>query len=155
MVSTSACHRNLVKFLENKMDTNYKGCITEMKIMTHFLELGYPVSQPLLQNSKYDCIIDVNGILYKIQIKTSRLDPKNDNVFIFNCKSVTTTGTQNITTKYSKKEIDFFATVWDNKYYLVPVEECSVEKRLWLTKPTHSKSCFAEDYEMEAILKTL
>lgn len=137
------------------MDTNYKGCITEMKVMTHFLELGYPVSQPLLQNSKYDCIIDVNGVLYKIQIKTSRIDPNNNNIFVFNCKSVTTTGTKSITTKYSKNDIDFFATVWNGKYYLVPVEECSVEKRLWLIKPKYSTSSFAEDYEMEEILKTL
>ena len=134
------------------MDTNFKGCITEMKVMTHFLELGYAVSQPLLQNSKYDCILDVNGKLYKIQIKTARQDTSS---FKFNCKSVTTTGTKSITTKYSKEEIDFFATEWLGKYYLVPVEECSVEKRLWLIKPSNNKSSFAEDYIMEERLKKL
>lgn len=137
------------------MDTNFKGCITEMKVMTKFLELGYFVSQPLLQNSKYDCIVDIKGKLYKIQIKTSHIDPKNDKVFVFNCKSVTTTGTKNITTKYGKEDIDYFATIWQDKYYLIPVEHCSVEKRLWLTKPTRSNSSFAEDYNLEAILKTL
>ena len=74
-------------------NTNFKGKITELKIITHFLELGYAVSQPLMQDSKYDCIIDVAGRLYKIQIKTSRQDIKTDSpIFVFNCKSVTTTG---------------------------------------------------------------
>ena len=110
------------------MDTNFKGCLTEMKIMTHFIELGYNVSKPLLSSSKYDCIIDVNNKLYKVQIKTSRAAKDNNNAFVFNCKSVTTTGTTNITTKYSSDDIDFFATYWEDKYYLIPVLECSVEK---------------------------
>ena len=31
--------------------------------------------------------------------------------------------------KYSKEEIDYFATYWEGKCYLVPVEECSTEKK--------------------------
>lgn len=137
-------------------NTNFKGRITELKIITHFLELGYAVSQPLMQDSKYDCIVDVRGRLYKIQIKTSRKDVKTDSpIFVFNCKSVVTTGQKSITTKYTKNDIDFFATVWDDKYYLVPVEECSVEKRLWLEKPPRKGCSFAEDYLMEEVLKKL
>lgn len=135
------------------MDTNLKGTITEMKVMTHFLELGYNVSQPILQNSKYDCIVDVKGKLYKIQIKTSR--EKDKNSFVFNCKSVTTTGKSSITTTYAKEEIDYFATEWQGVYYLIPVEECSITKRLWLIRPTYSSSAEAKDYIMEDVLSKL
>ena len=135
------------------MDTNFKGCITELKVMLHLLELGYNVSQPLLQHSKYDCVVDVNNKLYRIQIKTSRQECQKS--FKFNCKSVTTTGNKTVTTKYSKNEIDFFATEWNGTFYLIPVEECSVEKRLWLEKPTNKNSAFAENYIMEEVLKQL
>ena len=33
--------------------------------------------------------------------------------------------------KYTKDEIDFFATYWENQCYLIPVECCSTEKTLW------------------------
>ena len=135
------------------MDTNLKGSITEMKIMTHFLELGYNVSRPLLQSSKYDCIIDINGKLYKIQIKTAR--NKDNNSFVFNCKSVTTTGKQSITATYTKDEIDYFATEWKGIYYLIPVEECSVTKRLWLSTPSNPSSVEAKNYIMEEVLLRL
>lgn len=41
--------------------TNQKGLITEMQVMLRFIEMGYNVSQPLNADSKYDCILDVNG----------------------------------------------------------------------------------------------
>ena len=59
--------------------------------------------------------------------------------------------------KYKKDEIDYFATVYDSICYLVPVEECSTEKRLWVGEPAQNITNYnkAEEYEMSKVINTL
>ena len=130
-----------------ELDTKKKGNLTEMQCMSAFMEQGCGVSIPFGDNSKYDFIADVDGHLLKIQVKTSSL--KNDNVIKFSCRSthVNCTGVKNI--RYSANDIDYFATYWNNKCYLVPVEECSVEKTLRFVPPKNGQIkgiTFAKDY---------
>ena len=130
-----------------ELDTKKKGNLTEMQCMSAFMEQGCGVSIPFGDNSKYDFIADVNGRLLKIQVKTASL--KNDNVIKFSCRSthVNCTGVKNI--RYSANDIDYFATYWNNKCYLVPVEECSVEKTLRFVPPKNGQIkgiTFAKDY---------
>lgn len=130
-----------------ELDAKKKGNLTEMQCMSAFMEQGCGVSIPFGDNSKYDFIADVDGHLLKIQVKTASL--KNDNVIKFSCRSthVNCTGVKNI--RYSANDIDYFATYWDNKCYLVPVEECSVEKTLRFVPPKNGQIkgiTFAKDY---------
>ena len=136
--------------------TNQKGLITEMEVMLHFIKLGYNVSQPLNSDSRYDCIVDVDGKLLKIQIKTSHV-AKAKNSFEFKCRSITTTQNQYKQSKYNENEIDFFATIWENQVYLVPVNECSSEKTLHLLKekPIRANWSYAEDFIASEVLKKL
>jgi len=135
--------------------TNQKGLITELEVALYFIKLGYNVSQPLNVDSKYDFILDTGNKLLKIQVKTSHIPPNRDDVIMFKCRSVTGRNTVKHTL-YNKKEIDYFATFWDNKVYLVPVEECSSEKTLRLNKKIiRSNWNYAEDYLAEEVLKTL
>ena len=55
----------------NELNSHFKGEITEQQVAIEFLKLGYLVSKPLVQSSRYDFIVDVNHKLYKIQVKTS------------------------------------------------------------------------------------
>lgn len=138
--------------------TNQKGLISEMEVMLAFVKLGYDVSQPLNADSRYDCILDKNGKLYKIQIKTSHLSTSAKNSITFKCRSVTTTLNQYKENKYTANEIDYFATSWQNKIYLVPVEECSSQKTLHLEeKPIHPNKtwAYAEDYELNEVIKRM
>lgn len=138
-------------------NTNIKGRLTESLVLSYILKLGYSVSIPFGDKDKYDQIWDINGKLLRIQVKTSRLNEKEknpSNVSIrFNCKS-TVNGTCK---KYTSADIDYFATWWDNKVYLVPVEECSVEKCLRFTssQPNQPNISWAKDYEVEEVLKRL
>ena len=130
-----------------ELDTKKKGNLTEMQCMSAFMEQGCGVSIPFGDNSKYDFIADVDGHLLKIQVKTA--SPKDDNVIKFSCRSthVNCTGVKHI--RYSANDIDYFATYWDNKCYLVPVEECSVEKTLRFVPPKNGQIkgiTFAKDY---------
>lgn len=135
------------------MNVNQKGNITEIQVMLSAIQNGITVSSPYGDCDRYDQIWDIDGKLLKIQIKTSR--PKNleETGIIFNCYSVSN-GKKH---KYSKEDIDFFATFWKDKCYLIPVEECSTEKTLWfeLSPNNYSKCAMAKDYEIAEVLKNI
>jgi len=136
------------------MDTNQKGVLTELEVMLYITKLGYTVSVPYGDRDRYDQIWDINNKLYRVQVKTSRWKDENHKAFIFKCRSYSN-GVQH---RYTKEQIDFFATMWDGKCYLVPVEQCSSEKALWLEHPTASNpngAQMASQYEIEEVLKTL
>ena len=54
----------------NELNSHFKGEITEQQVAIEFLTLGYLVSKPLVQRSRYDFVVDINHKLYKIQVKT-------------------------------------------------------------------------------------
>ena len=69
--------------------------------------------------------------------------------FFSNCS-----GVKNI--RYNENEIDYFATYWDNECYLIPVQECSVEKTLRFAPPKNGQTkgiTFAKDYTLEKQLE--
>ena len=55
--------------MEN-LSSHFIGEITEQQVALEFLKLGYLVSKPLVQSSRYDFIVEINHNLYKIQAKT-------------------------------------------------------------------------------------
>lgn len=132
------------------MTTDQKGKITELEILTYVTKMGIEVSIPFGEKNRYDQIWEIKNKLYKIQIKTSRPRRKGGNAIEFNCYS-SSNGKRLL---YNKDQIDFFATYYDTKVYLIPVEECSLEKTLWFSRNPNCKS-FAEDYEIEKIIEKL
>ena len=141
------------------IDTKIKGNLTEMECMTAFMELGFEVSIPFGEDSRYDFIADVNDKLYKIQCKTSSTDD-NGKTFKFSCRSSHKKKGKNINTHYSSKDVDYFCTTWDGKTYLVPISECETacSKRLRIEKPKNNQIAniiYADDYKIEKIINTL
>ena len=67
-------------------DTLIKGRITELKTITFFLERGYIVSVPEIP-CQYDFLLDVNGKIYKIQVKTSRISSDGSYISFSICAS--------------------------------------------------------------------
>lgn len=134
--------------LENKQ----KGIITELECITAFNKLGYKVSIPYGEDSRYDFIADINGKLIRVQVKTSKYKDETKNAIIFSCRSSHTNskGTQNI--RYTSQEIDYFCTYFNDKCYLIPIEHCSVDKTLRFEPPKNGQIkgiSFAIDYELE------
>ena len=130
-----------------ELTTKQKGNLTELQCLAAFMGQGCGVSIPYGDNSKYDFIADINGQLFKIQVKTSSL--KDENAIKFSCRTthVNCNGVKN--ERYSEKDVDFFATYWEDECYIVPVKECSVEKTLRFAPPKngHTKNIsFAQDY---------
>lgn len=68
------------------MDRNQKGCFAEYKFATRAMENGFNVSMPLLDSSPYDCVLERNGRMFKVQIKYVSSDrqkePERNNIKI-------------------------------------------------------------------------
>ena len=132
------------------MNSNYVGQITETQVILQCLLKQIPVSIPYGNKSRYDLIIDINNQLYRVQIKTARKAETKGEAFIFNCYSIVN-GKKH---KYTKNEIDYFATIWKDKLYLIPVEECSTEKTLWIDTPPQATCCSATKYLFSEVVST-
>lgn len=140
------------------MDTKQIGNITELEVLTYVTKLGYQVSIPFGDRERYDQIWDIDGTLLKVQVKTSSaLDEKNTAIK-FSCRSNTKKEGKIKHSRYNKREIDCFATMWEGKCYLVPIEECSTLKTLRFKPPKSGQEkgiIYAKDYEIEEVLKKI
>ncbi len=120
-----------------------------MHIQTRLIDLGYDVSIPIGDNSKYDLIIDINGKLIKAQCKTARI---RDDIIKFRLAGarINMTGCYNIV--YSPIDVDIFiAYCPDNQgYYILrnkdrPKTELSL--RLKDPKNNHTNNIrYAKDF---------
>lgn len=60
------------------MDRNQKGCFAEYKFATRAMENGFNVCMPLLDSSTYDCVLEKDGVMFKVQIKYVSADRQKD-----------------------------------------------------------------------------
>lgn len=106
-----------------------KSQIIELKVQEEFLRYGFDVSLPLFNTSRYDLIVDTGKEILKIQTKKSI--GKDEDSFQFSCTTQNTNSNTGKTKhKYTDNEVDYFATVWKDKVYLIPLEETSKIKTL-------------------------
>ena len=99
-----------------------KGAVTELKCQMFLIENDFIISKPVLDNARYDLILDYNNKMYRIQIKTSRWSIENETI-VFSCKSTHSISNGNKIMKYTPDEIDFYMTEWENQFYLIPVKK--------------------------------
>lgn len=137
------------------MDTKQIGNITELEVLTYITKLGCQVSIPFGDRERYDQIWDINGKLLKIQVKTSHGD---EEYIKFSCRSTHRRKGKCISTTYTADEIDYFATYWKGKCYMVPINETCYDKTLRFCTPKNGQTkgiSFAKDYEVEEVLKRI
>lgn len=140
------------------LNSKRKGNITEVECMLAFLKLGYNVLMPYGDCERYDFVVDIEGKLLKIQVKTSSDSHINDGYIVFKCANKTTKEGQFVRHLYTKEQIDYFMTSYNGQCYLIPVEETSTEKRLRFTPPKNGQLkgvSFAKDYELEKMVKII
>ena len=138
------------------MNTKMIGNLTEINCLKAFIELGYGVSIPFGDCLRYDLIVDINNKLYKVQCKTANSNYISEGYITFRCDNTTTKNGTTVHNSYTKDEIDFFATIDNDKCYLVPVEECGCRKTLRYIYPRNGQKkgiSLAENYELEKVIK--
>ena len=134
------------------------GNITEVSCMLEFMKLGYPVLTPYGDCQRYDFVVEINNKFYRIQSKTANDTYLNDGYIVFRCDNTTTKNGKVVHHSYDENEIDYFSTFYSGKCYLVPVNECSREKRLRFTAPKNGQTkgiTFASEYELEKVVENL
>lgn len=140
------------------MNSKQLGNVTEVQAMLGFLQLGYNVLTPYGDCERYDFVADVNGKFVKIQVKSSKVSD-DETKFSFNTASTHYSDGKCVHHSYSKEDIDYFATVYNNQVYLIPVEECSTRSQsLRLTPAKNGQTRgvkWAKDYRLEEVIKEL
>lgn len=110
-----------------ELSSKEKGNLTELQCLTACYELGYKASIPYGENSRYDFILDVDGILLRVQVKTCK---ETGTGIKIPCRSTQVNTSEIKSHAYNKEQIDYFATFYKGNCYLIKVEECSIEKTL-------------------------
>ena len=139
------------------LSSHFIGEITEQQVAVEFLKLGILISKPLVQSSKYDFVADINHNLYKIQVKTGTFKENSYLEFATSTSHTNTQGTLNLS--YSENDVDFFATMYEGKCYLIPYHLCGKRAQRLRFVPTKNGQTkgilFAKDFHLEDIIKTL
>ena len=137
------------------MNTKQIGNITELECMLAFVKAGYNVLIPYGDCERYDFVVDINGKFVRVQAKTS--NTKDDGAsFSFSCSSSNRKDGRIVHHFYSNEEIDYFATSFNGKCYLIPVEECGADKKLRILPAKNGQVrgiTWAKDYELEEVVK--
>lgn len=142
------------------LSTKQRGNVTEVECMLAFLKLGYNVLTPYGDCERYDFVVDILGNLYKIQVKSANANHIEDGYIEFNTSNKTTREGKFVRHAYTSEQIDYFMTSYNNKCYLIPVEECSTcsSKRLRFIPPKNGQTkgiTFAESYELERVVSKI
>lgn len=136
-------------------DNTIKGILTELRCQQDFIREGILVSQPITQDSKYDYIADIDNKLIRIQCKSSTMSADNSYISM---KTRSTNIRSGKDTFYSKEDIDYFYTCYEDKSYLIPVEVSGHgETRLRFTsnQPNQLNIRWAKNYEFNLMLQKI
>ena len=141
-----------------ELNSHFKGEITELQVAQAFLSKGFQVCKPMVSDSRYDFIVDINHNLIRIQVKTSALNDEDGYIHFKTCSTHTNTQ-RTVTHPYSKIDVDYFATYFNNECYIVPVEKVGnreIRLRIRPTKNGQVKNInFAKDYTLENFLSSI
>jgi len=137
------------------MDTKEIGDISELTAMLYFKRRGIPVLIPYGDNEKYDFVIDINGIFYRVQVKTATRP--NDSIIVLRGRRSTykkKEGRGRLSANYIGKA-DLFAACYKEDVWLIPVNEVGTSGSMHLRlvppkdKINRKNIKWAEDYTFD------
>ena len=143
-----------------KVNSKHIGIVSEYKVISKLLEIGYNVSLPIGDNCSYDLLIDYHGIILRCQVKTMRGTKYSSIIMPLRRCRINTKG---YTSKpYDKGEIDLFLGYYkkNNSVYFYPFKNSNLTNSVTfkLGKPKNSqvaKINFAYTYKVENLRKYL
>lgn len=147
-------YKGLINIIQT-ITPKQKGLNTQLHCISYFSDCGFLVSTPYGDNGRYDLIVDVNGNLIRVQVKTASLWYNSEGEpsgIKFSCQSSRINTKESYVRRYTKEEIDYFATYWNNQVYVVPVDETSNEKIIHFFESKNNQNnriSFLEDYTIQ------
>ncbi len=105
------------------MNTKLKGDIAEQAVILEALKKGWDVSVPIGDRLPYDLVLDVEGTLLKIQVKSAWFDSIKQNYVVDN-RRTKTNRRKMVREEYDDSDFDFAILYIENLnvYYIMPSE---------------------------------
>ncbi|MDM8544360.1 group I intron-associated PD-(D/E)XK endonuclease [Desulfococcaceae bacterium HSG9] len=103
------------------MNTKLKGDIAEQAVILKTLKKGWDVSVPIGDRLPYDLVLDVEGTLLKIQVKSAWFDSIKQNYVVDN-RRTKTNRRKMVREEYDDSDFDFAILYIENLnvYYIMP-----------------------------------
>lgn len=135
--------------------TKEKGDVSEARALFEFQKLGIPVLLPWGDNLRYDMVIEINGHLYKVQVKTAN-EVKHGSVKCYTRSSKNHTTNKRYDTYENDTDYFVFYNQEMDKLALVPISEIKKQKSfsLRVEEPLNNQGNvrYFDDYSFEKIL---
>lgn len=109
-----------MNIFENTKNTKKQGDIGEARAISEYTLMGYTVSVPISDSSKYDLIIEKSGKIKTVQVKTTNQKSKYG---IYIVELSTTGGNQSFYTRRKRNLKDYdilFVLSSDNECWSIP-----------------------------------
>lgn len=101
------------------MNTRKQGDIGLGAAIAHFTSLGHSVSIPLTESQRYDLVADIDGVLHRVEVKTSTYMRNNTYEAMIKTCGGNQTGSGRIT-KFSSSNADLLYIWTPEGSYLIP-----------------------------------
>lgn len=115
---------------ENAVTHTKQGDIGEARAIYEYTRLGYGVSRTVFDSMKYDLIIDVDGQLYRVQVKTTSF---KSNYGVYQVALSTSGGNQSFNKSRPRQDSDYdilFVMADNGDCWSVPVSEFEARNTL-------------------------
>lgn len=105
------------------MNTKQTGDVSEQAVILEILKRGWDVSIPIGDRLPYDIIVDINGKLIKIQIKTAWYHEQRKH-YVVGVRRSCTNRKHYLYKKYNNNDFDFAICYLQdrNVFYVIPVD---------------------------------
>lgn len=140
--------------MEKQQTSNEYGMSQELFFLSELVNYGI-VSIPYGNSGRYDCILDIQGDLYKIQIKSVNQIDEFRLVIPFANTRMSANGS--VKKEYTPDEVDFIGIIYNYQLYLFPTTLATKSLTVRISKNdgcanTTSKLHYLEDFEIHKIL---
>ena len=125
------------------VNTKAKGSIGLGMAIAYFTRMGFTVSIPLNDSQDYDLVVEVDGCLKRVQVKTTdqKIVGKTKIKYTLNLRVLGGNSKRNYIHKMNSdvKYDLLFAVTGDGKSYLIPKNEITSEECIVLGGPKFEK----------------
>lgn len=118
---------------DKNMTWTKRGNIGEARAIYEYTKMGYEVCRTLFDSAKYDLIVDMNGELKRVQVKTTSF--KKRDFYVANLKTSGGNSSSNSITNREEGDYDIlFILTDDDICYSIPTDDLKVFTSLTLTE---------------------
>ncbi len=136
--------------MEKQQTSNDYGISQELLVMSELVNYGV-VSIPYGNSARYDCILDIDGKYFRIQIKSLNMIDENI-IVIPMSNSRLAGGSGSVLKEYTSDEVEFIAIWFNNKIYLFNPDLARKTFTVRIKKPTQPNQHWIEDFEISKVL---